>query len=69
MKFKLGCYSNSNNPTGVSKRLLKFALKHKDFKYFSNLLQFGKDGSNIVSDLEICAKHLKNLSEDFKGTL
>jgi len=31
-------YSNLNYPIGVSKSLLKVALKRKDFKYFSNLL-------------------------------
>jgi len=30
------------------------------------LLEFEKDGSIVGSDLEIYAKHLKNLGEDFK---
>jgi len=33
------------------------------------LLKLAKDGSIVDSDLEIYAKHLKNLSEDFEGTL
>jgi len=31
------------------------------------LLKLEKDGSIVDSDLEIYAKHLKNLSEDFKA--
>jgi len=42
----------------------KFALQRKHFKYFSNMLQLEKDVSIVVSDLEVYAKHLKNLSED-----
>jgi len=34
---------------------------------FSNLLELEKDGNIVDSDLEIYAKHLKNLSEDFKA--
>jgi len=49
--------------------LLKFALQCKDFIYFSNLLPLEKDGSIVDRDLEIYAKHFKNLSEDFTGTL
>jgi len=49
--------------------LFKFALEPRDFKYSSNVLQLEKGGSIVDSDLEIYAKHLKNLSEDFKGTL
>jgi len=49
--------------------LFKFALQRKDFKHFSNLLQLEKDGSIVDRDLEIYAKHLRNLNEDFEGTL
>jgi len=44
-------------------------LERNYFNYFSNLLKLQKDGSIVDSDLEIYAKHLKNLSEDFEGTL
>jgi len=33
------------------------------------LLKLEKYGSIVDSNLEIYAKHLKNLSEDFEGTL
>jgi len=42
--------------------LFKFALQRKDFKYFSSLLQLEKDESIVDRDLEIYAKHHKNLS-------
>ena len=41
-------------------------MERNYFKYFSNLLKLEKDESIVDSDLEIYAKHLKNLSEDFK---
>jgi len=43
-------------------------LERNYFKYFSNLLKLEKYGSIVDSNLEIYAKHLKNLSEDFEGT-
>ena len=53
-----GCYSSSNNLNKVSNQIRTIQI------YFSNLLQLQQDGSIVDRDLEIYAKHLKNLSED-----
>jgi len=46
--------------------LLKMGTQLFEILYVSNFLELEKDGSIVDSDLEIYAKHLKNLSEDFK---
>jgi len=49
-------------PMGFQTKFLgPIKLEHKEFKYFSNLLQLGKDASNLVGDFKIYAKHLLNL--------
>jgi len=59
-----GCYSSSNNPNarGFQTNYVYSKLKHNYFDYFSKLLKLEKHGSIVDSDLEIYAKHIKNLS-------
>jgi len=55
MNERNGCYSSSNNPNSVSHqiRTIQISIATQGFKYFSNLLQLGKDGSIVDRDLEI----------------
>jgi len=54
--------------TPFQTKLSSFKIGTQFFKIFLQLV-LEKDGSIFDSDLKIYAKHLKNFSEDFEGTL